>query len=332
MAKYHLVHTESKGTFFNLTRLEMVNKLKQASDLKNWFCWYPGIIQWKQVSQAKEVREWMAHTWTEDQSMPAWQGLLTTGVVGESQDFEVVEFNDSPATPLPPPLPPEQKTEFVVSGFSGQVFDFDESLKDKHLNSTDFKILNKDDKNTDDSNKFESTVKVDTTATDFENTHNGIAAVVPENTSKININEIEPVTGRFENVSDMTVTEEVPISNKTENAVAGNNTSKKHNRRYPRINGRLRTIITNKSKAFMTFTKDISLGGIQVENNIPQDILNSEIEVYVSDPSGKKSILFRCHPVGDTKNPCRFSFAKADEKNLQKLGQWIDDLVKTSAA
>jgi hypothetical protein len=369
MAKYHLVHIESKGTFFNLTRLEMVNKLKQAGDLQNWFCWYPGIVQWKQVSQANEVREWMAHPWTEDQSMPTWQDLFTKRARSETQDFEVVEFNETPAGLTPPPLPTEQKTEFVVSGFSGQVFDFDESLKDKHLNTTGFKILTEDGKNADEANKFENTVKVDTTASDFEKTisgstnlitegtvkmdtsgadfektHTTIATPVPENTSKININDNETVTGRFENVTEMTITKEVPILEKTAppqsaapqsntaNAAAGNNTAKKHNRRYPRINGRLRTIITNKSKAFMTFTKDISLGGIWVENNIPQDILNSEIEVYVSDPTGKKSILFRCHPVGDLKNPCRFSFAKADEKNLQKLSQWLDDLAKINAA
>ncbi len=344
MAKYHLVHIESKGTFFNLTRLEMVNKLKQAGDLQNWFCWYPGIVQWKQVSQANEIREWMTHPWTEDQSMPAWQDLFTKRARGETQDFEVVEFNETQSALTPPPLPTEQKTEFIVSGFSGQVFDFDESLKDKHMNSTGFKIIKDDDKNAEEVNKFENTVKIDTSGADFEKTHSSIATAVPENTSKINITEVEPVTAKYDNVSEMTITKEVPMLEKTAppqaaaplpntaNETAGNNASKKHNRRYPRINGRLRTIITNKSKAFMTFTKDISLGGIWVENNIPQDILNSEIEVYVSDPTGKKSILFRCHPVGDLKNPCRFSFAKADEKNLQKLGQWIDDLAKMNAA
>tara|TARA_B110001454_G_C12723300_1_gene436343 strand:+ start:5544 stop:6653 length:1110 start_codon:yes stop_codon:yes gene_type:complete len=369
MAKYHLVHIESKGTFFNLTRLEMVNKLKQGGDLQNWFCWYPGIVQWKQVSRANEVREWMSNTWTEDQPMPAWQDLFNQRARSEAQDFEVVEFNETPASLTPPPLPTEQKTEFVVSGFSGQVFDFDESLKDKHLNSTGFKIIKDDGKNADEVNKFEGTVKVDTTAADFEKTvsastqlvtegtvkvetsgadfektQTAITAAVPENTSKINITEVEPVTGKFDPVPDMTITKELPVLEKTAppqpvtlqtttpDAAAANNASKKHNRRYPRIKGRLRTIITNKSKAFMTFTKDISLGGIWVENNIPQDILNSEIEVYVSDPTGKKSILFRCHPVGDLKSPCRFSFAKADEKNLQKLSQWLDDLAKMNAA
>jgi hypothetical protein len=369
MSKYHLVHAESKGTFFNLTRLEMVNKLKQAGDLQNWFCWYPGIVQWKQVSQATEIREWMSHPWSDDQSMPAWHDLLTKRAREETQDFEVVEFNENPMALTPPPLPTQQKTEFAFSVFSGQIFDFDESLKDKHLNSAAFKIIKDDEKNADEANKLENTVKVDATATDFdktfsavthpitegtvkietsaadfEKTQTAITTAVPENTSKITINDNETATGRLENVSDMTITKELPLLEKsappqtlakpvnTAHAAGANNTSKKHNRRYPRINGRLRTIITNKSKAFMTFTKDISLGGIQVENNIPQDILNSEIEVYLSDPTGKKSILFRCHPVGDMKNPCRFSFAKADEKNLQKLAQWIDDLAKINAA
>ncbi|MBL7556856.1 MAG: PilZ domain-containing protein [Bdellovibrionaceae bacterium] len=358
MAKYHLVHIDSKGTFFNLTRLEMVTKLKQAGDLQNWFCWYPGIVQWKQVSQAHEVREWMATPWTEDQPMPPWQDLFTSRARSESQDFEVVEFNDSAAI-TPPPVPTEPKTEFVISGFSGQVFDFDESLKDKHLNKNDFKIIKDENKNADEANRFENTVKVDTSANDFEKTissstvltteqtQTAIANPSFEHTSKINLNDTqrvdqETVTGKIVTVPEMTITKELPAIEKTAlppepntanvSQAAANNAGKKHNRRYPRINGRLRTIITNKAKAFMTFTKDISLGGIQVENNIPQDILNSEIEVYVSDPTGKKSILFRCHPVGDMKNPCRFSFAKADEKNLQKLSQWLDDLAKINAA
>lgn len=320
MAKYHLVHTESKETFFNLSRLEMVNKLKQANDLENWFCWYPGIVQWKQVSRAHEVREWMATPWAEDQPMPPWQDLFITRARGDNQDFEVVEFNE-PQALTPPPVPSDPKTEFIISGFSGQVYDFDESLKDKHLNKNDFKII-----------KDENTVKVDTSATDFEKTITSAAVLAPEQ---------ETVTGKIDTVAEMTITKELPSLEKITppDQQADNTTQtpenagpKRHNRRYPRIKGRLRTIITNKAKAFMTFTRDISLGGIQVENNIPQDILNSEIEVYISDPTGKKSILFRCHPVGDLKNPLRFSFAKADEKNLQKLSQWLDDLAKINAA
>lgn len=367
MAKYHLIHIESKDTFFNLSRLEMVNKLKQAGDLHNWFCWYPGVVQWKQVTQAYEVREWMTHPWTEDQPIPPWQDLFEKRARTATQDFEVVEFNEAPNL-NPPPLPTEQKNEFVVSGFSGQVFDFDESLKDKHMNAPGFKIIKEENKN--EINKFENTVKVDTSANDFEKTVSGSTQLVNEgtvkieatgtdlektqtsiannnafeNTSKINLDEHilnDNETGKIDATLDMTITKELPMPEKasepTESPIAVAysaplNTSKKHNRRYPRVKGRLRTIITNKAKAFMTFTKDISLGGIQVENNIPQDILNSEIEVYISDPTGKKSILFRCHPVGDMKNPCRFSFAKADDKSIQKLGQWIDDLTKTPAA
>lgn len=427
MAKYHLVHTDSKSTFFNLTRFEMVSKLKLVHDLNNWFYWYPGLQNWKQISQAAEVKEWMSFHWTEDQTMPPWQDLFTKRAKGKSEDFEVVEFNDSPNL-IPPPLPAESeqiKTEFVISNFSGQVFDFDESLKDKHLNQKDFKIISENtvkvDTNSADFDKTvagntqlinEGTVKVDTTSTDFEKTVANASAqnfnsdktmviesktsdlektvstttqlihektmkvdtsgrdfdltmrsttaltsektltnatpLASENTEKVQIPPPPPLpqfeTTKSNPLPDMTITKEIPtlptipstpVVEVQPQPVAQSNDSqggKKHNRRYPRIKGRLRTIITNKSKAFMTFTKDISLGGIYVENMIPKDILNSEIEVYLSDPTGKKSILFRCHPVGDMANPCRFSFAKADEKALQKLSQWLDDLAKISAA
>lgn len=313
MSKYHLVDTATKETFFNLTRLEMVSKLREISDLQNWFCWYPGLAQWKIVSQAYEVKEWMSVSWTEDQPVPPWEFLINRKAGTTTPgDFEVVEFGEN-SSPTPPPIPnPTDKTEFVISGFSGQVFDFDESLKDKHFKSDDFKISNvpntsdleKPDSNStyDNTSKIEAPVTDETIATDL-----GDPTVAGKNTASIQAFE--------------------------ESTQKGNTgAAKKHNRRYPRIKGRLRTIITNKSKAFMTFTKDISLGGIYVENLIPQDILNSEIEVYLSDPTGKKSILFRCLPVGDLKNPCRFSFAKADEKNIQKLSQWINDLEKIGAA
>lgn len=315
MAKYHLVHTESKATYFNLTRLEMVNKLKQAGDLQNWFCWYPGLGQWKIVTQAYEVKEWMSFPWTEDQPMPPWQNLFNKS--GATGDFEIVEYNEAPQL-IPPPLPAENApstqntTDFVISGFSGQVFDFDESLKDKHFKSNEFKIIEQTQEQTQDHPQ--------------------------DHTAKINIEtlEVREETSKIENANDFTITKDIvsppsaPLAETT--AVSETTKAKKHNRRYPRIKGKLRTIITNKSKAFMTFTKDISLGGIHVENIIPQDILNSEIEVYLSDPTGKKSILFRCHPVGEMNNPCRFSFAKADEKNLQRLSQWLVDLEKINAA
>ncbi len=399
MSNYHLIHIESKTTFFNLTRLEMVNKLKQISDYQNWYCWYPGLAQWKLVSQAYEVKEWMSFPWTEEQPRPEHQHLFTRKDKAAPGDFEVMEFTEAPAL-TPPPLPPEEeKTEFIISGFSGQVYDFDESLKEKHFKSNDFKIL-KETPNSDDNEKtvatpnaarFENTVRVDTTQNDFDktiavskatdldktviidttaldefektgsvntpisfdrtirvdssgsefdktktfhtalSTENTATAQVPAGFD--NTNKIELRTNDFTITKDLNAQNNNPMSaqaNKDLAAAAG--AIKKHDRRYPRVKGRLRTIITNKSKAFMTFTKDISLGGIQVENMIPHDILNSEIEVYLSDPSGKKSILFRCLPVGDLKNPCRFSFAKADEKNIQKLGQWLNDLAKVNVA
>ncbi len=97
-------------------------------------------------------------------------------------------------------------------------------------------------------------------------------------------------------------------------------------RKYPRVLGRLRTIITNKNKAFITYSVDISLGGVQVEHSIPQDVLTGDLEIYVSDPHGKKSLLFNCQVIGDRTNSKRFSFAKLEKEQSQKLSHWIDQL------
>lgn len=354
MGNYNLVHIESKKTFFNLTRLEMVNKLKPSKDLQNWFCWYPGLTDWKRVSQSLEIKEWIANTWTETQSMPPWQNLFSkkSGNENTTNDFEVVEYTES-QTLNPPPVP--ENAEFVISGFSGQVYDFDESTKSKTEISKDsdkavsektvkVDISSVDFEKTSLSNtqsKFDNTVAVNNSGSDFDKTRSSTTALTTENTAKITptaettFDQTDKVAIKPMPENTHKISSNIPNVKKSNDVPVHDDSSleakvKKHNRRYPRIKGRLRTIITNKSKAFMTFTKDISLGGIQVENMIPQDILNTEIEVYLSDPTGKKSILFRCHPVGDTNNPCRFSFAKADEKNIQKLTQWLDDLAKVA--
>lgn len=102
-------------------------------------------------------------------------------------------------------------------------------------------------------------------------------------------------------------------------------------RKHPRVKGRLRTILTNKAKAFITYSRDISLGGISVEHNIPKEILQGEIEVYISDPSGRKSVVFRCNPIAEG-DASRFTFSKTDEKQLTKLTNWLDELGRGRAS
>lgn len=329
MSKYYLFYKKSQEKHENLSKLQFVELVKKHSDYHEWYYWTEGLQNWKLISQSPEVFEWISFSWNEHQSIPHLPAPFEGITFGKNTSANktsvlpdnVVEFSESPSTPSP-------TSEAAVLNFSGQVLEFQDSIKEKYMNSKEFKIVNE---------TSEQTVHPD----QLEKTHTGIH-VVTENTQTLS--NINP--GVFDKTAKTTVEpktvasfEEAPKStNDTafvqaqEAHLSQKQLDKKHNRRYPRINGRLRTIITNKAKAFMTYTKDISLGGIQTENSIPKDLINTEIEVYISDPAGKKSILFRCHPVGDTHNPNRFSFAKADEKNLQKLAQWLEDLEKSQVA
>ncbi len=156
-------------------------------------------------------------------------------------------------------------------------------------------------------------------------------AVIPEETvtARVEVNADDPTvvmtaeTATSENIS---VEFEPPVANpKIPNMIV-------NKRKHPRVKGRLRTILTNKAKAFITYSKDISLGGISVEHNIPKEILQGEIEVYISDPSGRKSVVFRCNPIGSDSDASRFTFSKTDDKQLTKLTNWLDELGRGRAS
>lgn len=154
-----------------------------------------------------------------------------------------------------------------------------------------------------------------------------------ENTGKADEFEVVDLEKKDTGASEIiTVTQEVQPDVQLPDTPKTKGSGQQNTRKFPRIKGRLRTILTNKAKAFITYSRDISLGGISLENNIPKEILQGEIEVYISDPTGRKSIVFTCHPVGDAENSNRFSFSKTDGKQLVKLTQWLEDLAKTHAA
>lgn len=100
-------------------------------------------------------------------------------------------------------------------------------------------------------------------------------------------------------------------------------------RTFPRIKCRWRTVITNKEKAFLTYTRDISMGGVQLENSIPEDLLKSEsVDIFITGPSGKESLLFECKPIPGQSLYYRFSFPSKENKNQSKLSEWLLTLGK----
>ncbi|MCK6598320.1 MAG: PilZ domain-containing protein [Bdellovibrionaceae bacterium] len=345
MSKYFLFHTKTQEKHVQLNKIQFIQALKKTSHIEDYLYWTHGMRTWRSPASSTDIIEWLSFDWDETQSPPQlpepFNHLQALQHKQKSLPESLVEFSEESS---------DKETGKVqqlnTNEFTGLVVEFKDSIKEKYLETDSFKIVQTkissalDDKTKTaislEPDRLEKTISDYTQRKDLtENTMTVSLNSIPrEQTVKITLSEATnahppvPPPTFFEAPKETT---DIEFINQQE-ALTQQQLAKKHKRRYPRIEGRLRTIITNRSKAFMTYTKDISLGGIQTESPIPKDIIATEIEVYISDPQGKKSILFRCHPVGDLANPNRFSFAKADEKNLQKLGQWLDDLEKMKAS
>lgn len=97
-------------------------------------------------------------------------------------------------------------------------------------------------------------------------------------------------------------------------------------RKFPRIRGKLRTIITDQDKAFLTYTEDVSLGGVKLQHAIPLEIVRNKIEIYITAPSGKSSIVFRCKAIMDQSGFYRFEFSEDLKDYKSHLASWLDSL------
>ncbi len=97
-------------------------------------------------------------------------------------------------------------------------------------------------------------------------------------------------------------------------------------RKFPRIRCKLRTIITDQNQAFLTYTVDVSLGGVMLQHQIPLEIVKNKIEIYITAPSGKSSIVFRCKAVADQSGFYRFEFSEDLADYKSHLASWLDSL------
>lgn len=97
-------------------------------------------------------------------------------------------------------------------------------------------------------------------------------------------------------------------------------------RKYPRIRCKLRTIITDQSQAFLTYTEDVSLGGVKLQHPLPPEVLKNAIEIYITAPSGRTSIVFRCMAFQDKGGFYRFEFTEDMTDYKSHLASWLDSL------
>lgn len=99
----------------------------------------------------------------------------------------------------------------------------------------------------------------------------------------------------------------------------------------PRFDLRIKVILSNKEKTFLSYTQNISVTGVLLEDVIPIDFFqNEESEIFVSSPKKNEFLAFRCKPVGDQSSPRRFTFGQISPEALTKFQDWIDRLRKDS--
>ncbi len=86
---------------------------------------------------------------------------------------------------------------------------------------------------------------------------------------------------------------------------------------------KIEIVIISKEKSFRTFSKNISLGGTLLEDEIPKDFLNKPFDLIIINrfetESTKRQLLFKAKIVGDISNPRRLMFLETDPQMMSRL-------------
>ncbi|AHZ86002.1 PilZ domain-containing protein [Bdellovibrio bacteriovorus] len=103
-------------------------------------------------------------------------------------------------------------------------------------------------------------------------------------------------------------------------------------RRDPRHNFKIEVVLVSKVRSFRTYSKDISLSGTMLEDEIPKDFLNKPFDLIIVNPfepdPSKARLLFRAKIVGDLTDPRRLMFIEQDVSMTLRL----DALLKAYVA
>jgi len=94
-------------------------------------------------------------------------------------------------------------------------------------------------------------------------------------------------------------------------------------RRDTRHTYRIEVVLVSKTKSFRTHSKNISLSGTLLENEIPKEFLKKPFDLIILNPfetdPAKSRLLFRAKIVGDLTDPRRLMFIEQDVEMTLKL-------------
>ncbi|MFN8790667.1 MAG: PilZ domain-containing protein [Bdellovibrionales bacterium] len=137
--------------------------------------------------------------------------------------------------------------------------------------------------------------------------------------------KVPPPISNYQQSDDFKI---VSYENETVAAIPPKSAGRENQRKSPRYGIRLKVIISNKEKTFLSYTKNVSIGGVALEDNIPAEYFapDKDTEIFISSPKKNEFLAFRCTPVGDQSDPKNFSFGQISPESLQKFQLWIDNL------
>lgn len=91
----------------------------------------------------------------------------------------------------------------------------------------------------------------------------------------------------------------------------------------PRHNFKIEILIISKMNTFRTYSKNISLSGTMLEDEVPKDYLKNHFELVIINPletnPAQSRLLFKAKIVGDLTDSRRLMFIEQDETMTQRL-------------
>ena len=106
-------------------------------------------------------------------------------------------------------------------------------------------------------------------------------------------------------------------------------TASRDRRRYPRVQIRVVVTVFAGYQKFQTVAKDISIGGILLDRELPFKPLNPKVKVQLkyADLSGQP-IEFSARLIMDRERPIRMEFTGGEARCKKRLNDWVSMAIK----
>lgn len=110
------------------------------------------------------------------------------------------------------------------------------------------------------------------------------------------------------------------IINKNKNESKTDSTNR---RKHQRVDIELKAVFILNKKSFRTKTVNLSLGGVQIVDPLPDMYFNQKIEIYLSSPDLKISIKFQTELVANMSSHTKLKFTSQNEIGFRYIEAWL---------